>query len=280
MYKCVSQSPSKKHRNISSEARRKSDGDKVGQSHSKRRCRSHRRYLSSRSASYVTDSSARSRSSSIPSSRRAYRSRSPERRRRRSRDISYDKYDSRKRINPERSSRKDKDHKYSSHRERNDRGNYRYGKRQHSPRSTDDRTIEHAYLVDDKKIQERIKRLESTSRDEPTQQVTDTNTLLFGTLGEGTDINLGMLNNEFSQLNYSKAYGIDITNFAVVQSDILKVDIPRENKPLSSYERRQRYKEEIRKHPDRFWKCKRCSYMNYLSNYECTGCQQLRNANY
>ncbi|ORM42215.1 uncharacterized protein BXIN_1000 [Babesia sp. Xinjiang] len=106
-----------------------------------------------------------------------------------------------------------------------------------------------------------------------------TTTLLKRTIGERTDVSLDILNHEFRELNYAKAYGIDITGFVGVQADILKVETQGETKPMSNYQRRQLRKEEILKHPDRFWKCNRCGYMNYLSNYECTGCQQLRNAN-
>lgn len=111
-------------------------------------------------------------------------------------------------------------------------------------------------------------------------QKADTTSLLLDVYGEQSGVNLGVLNDEFKELNYSRAYGIDVSSFSFVQSDIFNVELPRENKPLSTYERRQRRKEEILKHPDRFWKCKKCESMNYLSAYECTRCQQLRNANY
>ncbi|EDO07745.1 hypothetical protein BBOV_III001780 [Babesia bovis T2Bo] len=121
--------------------------------------------------------------------------------------------------------------------------------------------------------------VETASDSCPNTLQSDTAAMLRSTLGNSTDITLDSLNSEFREMNYSRAYGIDISGFVGVQSEVLKVDIPTEQKPLSNYERRQQRKEEILKHPDRFWKCKRCGYMNYLSNYECTGCQQLRNAN-
>ncbi|GIX62153.1 uncharacterized protein BcabD6B2_15880 [Babesia caballi] len=112
-----------------------------------------------------------------------------------------------------------------------------------------------------------------------TQHAVDTTALLKSALGDRTDINVATLNNEFRELNYSKAYGIDITGFVGVQPDVLTVVIPTESKPLTNYERRKHRKEEILQHPERFWKCNKCEFMNYLSNYECTVCQHLRNAN-
>ncbi|CDR96413.1 hypothetical protein, conserved [Babesia bigemina] len=120
---------------------------------------------------------------------------------------------------------------------------------------------------------------EAALRPGPAQHAADTTAMLQHALGERTDINVAALSNEFKELNYSKAYGIDITGFVGMQPEILNVNVPTEAKPVSRQQRRQFRKEEIRNHPDRFWKCNKCEFMNYLSNYQCDGCQQLRNAN-
>ncbi|KAK1444395.1 hypothetical protein BgAZ_103010 [Babesia gibsoni] len=121
--------------------------------------------------------------------------------------------------------------------------------------------------------------LSSSTDAETSQNREGKDSILLSLVGDGKEASLGMLNNEFRELNYSRAYGIDVSNFSFAQDDILKVELPRENKQLSTYEKRQRIKEEIAKYPERFWKCKKCESMNYLSSYQCSRCQQLRNAN-
>ncbi|GBE59515.1 hypothetical protein, conserved [Babesia ovata] len=120
---------------------------------------------------------------------------------------------------------------------------------------------------------------EAALRPGPAQHAADTTAMLKKALGDRTDVNVAILNNEFKELNYAKAYGLDITGFVGMQPDILNVNMPTEAKPVSRQQRRQYRKEEIKNHPDRFWKCNKCAYMNYLSNYECTGCHYLRDAN-
>ncbi|KAK2194621.1 zinc finger protein [Babesia duncani] len=92
------------------------------------------------------------------------------------------------------------------------------------------------------------------------------------------NLNSEKLRNDFEADNYAKAYGIDVSGFVGLTSELLQVGMLSKPEEKTKEQRRLSRKEEIRLHPDRFWKCKKCSYMNYQSNYFCMGCNGLKQA--
>ncbi|EKX73265.1 conserved hypothetical protein [Theileria equi strain WA] len=86
------------------------------------------------------------------------------------------------------------------------------------------------------------------------------------------------LQKEFELSNYSKAYGLDLSGFVGLSSEILSIGSISKDKEYTKAERKKFREEEIKLHKDRFWKCKKCSFMNYLSNYACMGCKGLKGA--
>ncbi|EAN30499.1 hypothetical protein TpMuguga_03g00658 [Theileria parva strain Muguga] len=81
------------------------------------------------------------------------------------------------------------------------------------------------------------------------------------------------LREEFERSAFDKAYGLDI-------SEILTATTVSEGSKLSRSDRRRHREHELKHHQERFWKCKRCEFMNYLSNYECKHCKTLRHTSH
>ncbi|BAM40948.1 uncharacterized protein TOT_030000209 [Theileria orientalis strain Shintoku] len=91
-----------------------------------------------------------------------------------------------------------------------------------------------------------------------------------------TSIESDTLKHEFEVSNFSKAYGLDLSGFVGLSSQILNVTSSSEENKLTRLERKKIRDHELRHHQERFWKCKKCDFMNYLSNYECKRCKGLR----
>ncbi|XP_955359.1 uncharacterized protein TA18850 [Theileria annulata] len=84
------------------------------------------------------------------------------------------------------------------------------------------------------------------------------------------------LREEFEKSAFDRAYGLDISGFVGISSEILGATSVSEETRLTRTERRKHREHELKHHQERFWKCKRCEFMNYLSNYECKRCKALR----
>ncbi|UKJ88699.1 hypothetical protein MACJ_001943 [Theileria orientalis] len=91
-----------------------------------------------------------------------------------------------------------------------------------------------------------------------------------------TNIESDTLKHEFEVSNYTKAYGLDISGFVGLSSQILNATSSSEETKLNRFERKKIREHELKHHKERFWKCKKCDFMNYLSNYECKRCKGLR----
>ncbi|UKK01090.1 hypothetical protein MACK_001903 [Theileria orientalis] len=106
--------------------------------------------------------------------------------------------------------------------------------------------------------------------------VLESNDSISNSFDSHTNLESETLKHEFEVSNYTKAYGLDISGFVGLSSQILNATSSSEENKLNIFERKKIREHELKHHKERFWKCKKCDFMNYLSNYECKRCKGLR----